>query len=403
MSRFMFRAYTHAGDVISDAVDAPSEADAVKALLKQGLTPFEIAPDIGGKRVSSQSARAARATTPGLAAFCRALSAMLAGGVPLDEALKMVAQDRSEKRAATLASEVHEGVISGRSLAEALADVRAPPANYVLGLVRAGEEGGSLVPVLSRLSVALENEMRLANAVRGALVYPVILMLTALVSIGVILMVVAPALKPVLQSNAEAAPMAASLLIAASDALRASWVWLSLGLLSVVLIVLVWSRNTQGRRTMARLALSLPVIGDLVRDIECARCLASLSALLENGMSLVPALGVARQGAGNPLVAESVDRIEGQVRTGVRLSQAMAGDDVFPLTASQFAIVGERSGDMPGQLARAAALLEERSRREIDNLTTVAGPALTLALGLLIGGIVLTLLSAIMSVNDLAI
>lgn len=402
MARFRYRAYQADGRVVSDFVVAGSEADAVRDLMTLGLTPFEVTEAgsaSAGKAVSGGGKQPPRV----LAGFCRNLASMLEGGLPLDEALKLLADDPEDKRVARLASNLRASVLSGRSLAEAMSELRAPPADYVIGLIRAGEEGGSTVPVLHRLANAIDNELRLAEAVRGALIYPVILLLTALVSIGIILLVVAPALEPVLESAGSKTPAAAALLMSASHGLRDSWPVLTIGPLAIWLLAMSWSRTPAGRRSLSTLVLQLPAVGPLVRDMESARCLSSLSALLENGVSLVPAMEIAGQGARNPLVRRSIDRIAGEVRVGVRLSDAMMEDGFLPMAAAQLAAVGERSGDMATQLAQAATILETRSSRRIATLTTLAGPVMTLALGVLIGGIVLTLLSAIMSVNDLAL
>jgi general secretion pathway protein F len=328
---------------------------------------------------------------------------MLAGGLPLDEALKLLASDPEDKRVARLSNELRNSVLTGRSLADAMAGLKAPPQDYVIGLIRAGEEGGSTVPVLNRLADSIENELRLTEAIRGALIYPVILLLTAIISICVILLVVAPALEPVLESSGADKPLAAAWLMEASRALRGTWPILTITPLVLFLLATSWSRTNGGKRALNSLTLQLPVAGPLVRDIESARCLTSLSALLENGVSLVPAMEIAGQGARNPLVRRALDRIAEEVRTGVRLSDAIADDGFLPMAAAQLAAVGERSGDMAGQLAQAATILESRSRRRIATITTLAGPIMTLGLGVLIGGIVLTLLSAIMSVNDLAL
>ncbi|MFN3312438.1 MAG: type II secretion system F family protein [Hyphomonas sp.] len=401
MPDFRYRAYAANGRIVNDRVSAPSETDAVRLLMADGLTPFEIGETRAAQ--AGDSKPTSRKVTRGFGDFCRNLSAMLAGGLPLDEALKLLTEDSGDRRSARLSADVRSGVLQGLSLGEALAALRSPPPDYVLGLVRAGEEGGSVVPVLSRLADALDNQSKLSDAVRGALIYPVILLLTSLASVLVILLVVAPALEPVLRTAGQEPPMAAGLLLAAARTVKELWPVLTITPLVIVLAAMMWSRSAQGRRALGRMALQLPVAGPLLRDIEASRCLSSLSALLENGMSLVPALEVAAHGAGNQLVRDSFLRISGHVRTGERLSQAILQDGLLPVTAAQMAAVGELSADMPRQMAQAAQILEERSRRRIARMTSVAGPLLTLLLGVLIGGIVLTLLSAIMSVNDLAV
>lgn len=402
MARFTYRAYQADGRIVSDVVTATSESEAVRDLMGQGLTPFEMVA-AGAVPAGAGPAGNAKQSPRVLAGFCRNLASMLAGGLPLDEALKLLADDPEDKRVARLAAELRSSVMGGNSLAGAMAAMRTPPADYVVGLIRAGEEGGSTVPVLNRLANSIDNELRLTEAVRGALIYPVILLLTALISIGVILLVVAPALEPVLESSGNKTPAAAAALMSASHFLRDTWPLLTITPLALWLLAMTWSRTSGGRRSLSGLAMSLPVIGPLIRDMESARCLTSLSALLENGVSLVPAMEIAGQGARNPLVRNALGRITDEVRVGVRLSEAMASDGFLPMTAAQLAAVGERSGDMSGQLAQASSILESRSSRRIGMLTTLAGPVMTLALGVLIGGIVLTLLSAIMSVNDLAV
>jgi len=402
MARFQYRAYQADGRVVSDVVSAGSESEAVRDLMTLGLTPFEITQ--AGAGGSAQQIKGNSRQSPRvLAGFCRNLASMLAGGLPLDEALKLLASDLEDKRVARLASELRNSVLSGRSLADAMSEMRSPPQDYVIGLIRAGEEGGSTVPVLNRLAASIDNELRLTEAIRGALIYPVILLLTAVVSICVILLVVAPALEPVLESSGNDTPVAAAWLMEASRALRGTWPILTIAPLALWLFAMSWSRTPGGKRAVSGLTMQLPVVGPLVRDMESARCLTSLSALLENGVSLVPAMEIAGQSARNPLVRRALDRIADEVRAGVRLSDAIADDGFLPMTAAQLAAVGERSGDLAGQLAQAAAILESRSSRRISTITTLAGPVMTLALGVLIGGIVLTLLSAIMSVNDLAL
>ncbi len=401
MPLYHYRAYTAGGQMVADKIAADTQPEAVRQLLAEGLTPFEIGPSsLPGGPVNRQGRLK---TGRRLSDFCRNLSAMLAAGLPLDEALRLLSEDDGDRPTARLAAELRGHVMEGRSLSYAFAALRQPPPDYVIGMLRAGEEGGSVVPVLRRLDNTFDSQARLADTVRGALTYPVILLVTSLIAVLVILLVVAPALEPVLRMSGEGSPPAAVALIHASRFVRDWWPALTLTPLVFLLGGLIWLRSESGRTAIDSFVLRLPLMGSLVRDMESARCLSSLSALLENGMSLVPAMELAAQGSGNAAIRQALLRISGQVRSGVKLSDALQSDGTLPATSAQLAVVAEKSGSMAEQMGQTALILEERSKRKIAQLTAMAGPALTLILGVLIGGIVLTLLSAIMSINDLAL
>ncbi|MEQ9315410.1 MAG: type II secretion system F family protein [Henriciella sp.] len=401
---FRYRAYTANGRMVSDEISAADEAEAIRNLMRDGLTPFEILPAKGGRKAKTEAgSKGKRLPAKTLAGFARNLATMSAGGLPIDEALQLISNDPSDKLVSSFAEGVRDSVMSGKTLADALAEQPRVPPDYVIGLVRAGEAGGSLAPVLERISTSIENQIRLGNSLRSALIYPAILFATAFASVILILLVVAPALKPVLQANGENTPASAKALIAASEFLQEFWLAGALGLLLFVLLIMMWSRSSAGRRLLSALSLRIPVIGRVLLEVETARFLSSLSALLENGLTMVPALGIAKEGSGNPLVQEAAGEIAEDVRQGSSLSNAITEDGFFPTAAAHMAAVGEKAGSLPRMLAQSAQIFEDRSARQISRITTIAGPLLTLVLGLVIGGVVLTLLGAIMSVNDLAV
>lgn len=401
MTSFRYRAYTASGRTVSDTIAASNETEAVRNLMRDGLTPFEIDEASAANENRKKTGKRLPART--LAGFTRSLASMTAGGLPIDEALQLVSTDPSDKLVAGFAAGVRESVMAGRTLADALAEQSRVPPDYVIGLVRAGEAGGSLAPVLERISTSVENQIRLGNSLRGALVYPAILFATALASVVLILLVVAPALKPVLLANGENTPGSAKTLIGASDFLQQWWSTGLIGILAVFLLASVWARSRSGKRFLSALALKVPLVGGVLLEVETARFLSSLSALLENGLTMVPALNVAREGSGNPLVQDAAGEIAEDVRQGSSLSAAVIENGFFPVAAAHMAAVGETAGSLPSMLGQAAKMFEERGSRQINRMTTIAGPLLTLILGLVIGGVVLTLLGAIMSVNDLAV
>ncbi|KJS39677.1 MAG: hypothetical protein VR74_01315 [Hyphomonas sp. BRH_c22] len=400
MRHFRFSAYGAGGQIVRDTVSAATETDVLSQLSRDGLIPFELEMVIARPR--QKALRRKRITGTALIGFCRSMASMVEGGLPVDEALQLIASDQDDRSAATLAEAVREEIISGASLADALSRIQPSPPDYLVGLVRAGEEGGSLATVFRRLALALESENRLADAVKSALIYPSVLCVTALASICLILLVVAPALKPVLMASGADAPAAARTLIAASDLVREGWVWGLISVLALCLGLSAWLRSDHGRNRLGGWVLKLPLIGQTVLDIELARFSATLAALLENGVSIVPALIIVRQGVGNPVLQASIEPVIDSVREGSRLSTSALDNTLIPAVLANLVAVGERSGHLPIQLMQAASVLEERSRRRIDRTVALAGPTLTLVLGVMIGAVVLTLLSAIMSVNDLA-
>ncbi|MGB3627179.1 MAG: type II secretion system F family protein, partial [Henriciella sp.] len=261
---FRYRAYTSNGRMVSDEISAADEAEAVRNLMRDGLTPFEIAPAKAGRAAKAANEKGKRLPSKTLAGFSRNLATMSAGGLPIDEALQLISDDPSDKLVAAFAEGVRDSVMSGKTLADALAEQPRVPPDYVIGLVRAGEAGGSLAPVLERISTSIENQIRLGNSLRSALIYPAILFVTAFASVILILLVVAPALKPVLQANRENTPASAKALIGASEFLQQYWLVGSLGLLLLVLLIMVWARSRSGKRLLSALSLRIPVIGSVL-------------------------------------------------------------------------------------------------------------------------------------------
>lgn len=398
---FRVSAYRQDGSIFQDWIETESQAEAVAALLRRGLTPFEVLES--GARQTAATPGLNHIAAKDLLEFSRSLGALIDGGLPLDEALVLVARDIGNSRARGLAKEVRTHVVAGYSLAEALKRSKRPPAPFVTGLVQAGEGAGSLAPVFTRLVDYLEKETRLRDSIRSALVYPSILAITAIAAILIILLVVAPTLKPVLLAGGQSVPEGAARLVAVSDFLVDWGVGLAMGGLSALLILKVWARSYAGKRLLGRLVYRMPLVGSTLREIEATRFLSSLSALLESGMPLVPAMNIAAAGIGTLCVKEGLQKAADLVRQGSSLSGALEVTGVFPPLAAHMASVAERSGNAPVQLARAARIFELSAQRRMERVMSLVPSVMTLCLGAVIGFVVLTLLSAVMGINDLAI
>ena len=396
MPDFSFKAYAKDGSLVADRLTAPTRADAVRQITTRGLAPFEVKE--GGVRRTLTRSRMPLRT---LAAFCRQMATMTESDLPIDDSLTLLSRD-SDAKAAALAAGLRKSLLEGASLSQALAAYPERVPDMMVGLVSAGEAGGALAPVFHRLADSFEMQIRTTDALRSALIYPAVLMVTAMSSLILVLTVVAPALKPVFAGHADRMPLSAKLLIGASELLRNYW-WVGvLGILLAVLLIMSALRSPPGRAAMARFALRAPLFGKVVTTTEASRFMHSMAALLDNGVSMVGALDITRRATSNPVVAQEIERIGSRVRLGERLGDTLARSKVFPPLAGQLAAVGERSGSLAKMLRHGGRVMEEAAQREVKNLMVVATPALTILLGVMVGGVVLSLLSAIMSVNDLA-
>ena len=397
MQDYSFKAFAKDGALVADQIAAPNRADAVRQLAARGLVAFEV-----NEGAARRAGRRSRMSLKTLAAFCRQMATMVESDLPIDDALQLLSRD-TDKKAAALAAGLRKAVMGGSTLSSALSSYPEAVPDVMIGLIAAGEAGGALAPVFHRLADGFEMQLRTQDALRSALIYPAVLGVTALASLVLVLTVVAPALTPVFAGAGDRTPLSARILIGASEALRTYW-WIGvLGLLLAVLLIASSFRTPAGRAGLAGLAIKAPFIGPIVTTTETSRFLHSLAALLDNGVSVVNALEVARKGTSNPVVAREIASITSRVRLGERLGDLLARSKVFPALAGQLAAVGERSGSLAKMLRHGARVMEEAAQRDVKQLLVVATPALTIILGVLVGGVVLSLLSAILSVNDLAI
>ena len=397
MTEYTFKAYSKTGDLVIDRISASDQAEALSLLAARGLAAFEV-------KAGQQTAAGRRTRLPSrtLGVFCRQMATMLESDLPIDEALALIARD-ADPKAAGLAKQMHTAMLQGATASAALAAATPHVPEFMVGLVAAGETGGTLAGVFERLADSFEGQARIAETLLSALLYPAVLGVTAIGSLILVLTVVAPALAPVFAGAGDRTPIAAQLLMAASNGLRDYWGVIVLVILLAALVAVMGLRSPGGRAAMSRFLLKAPLVGPVVANTEGSRVLYSLAALLDNGVNLTAALEIARGATSNGTVAADIDRVTSEVRQGERLSEALARSTVFPPSAGQMAAVGEKSGGVEKLLRHCARGMEEGAQRHVRRLMSVATPALTIFLGVLVGGIVLSLLSAIMSVNDLAL
>ena len=405
MASFRYKAMTEGGAIVRGTLDAASEAAAIRQLRAQGHYPLSASPE-GSGTWSGHFA----ALMPGkrkvslriLALATQELAELLGAGLELDRALGVLIglKNLSTLKEHLIAVRAH--VRDGAVLADALSREKIFPRFYV-GMVRAGEMGGALEPALRRLASYLARTQAIRDSITSALVYPAILSVTAGFSIFIILAFVLPQFKPLFAQAGASLPLPSRIVMAFGDAVRGWW-WLG-ALIAVG--AWLWLRhalqNAEFRRRRDRLVLRLPIIGELLSAIEIERFNRMLGTLLANGVELPMALGLAKDVLWNTALSDAVRDTATSLREGQGFARLLARSGVFGDGTLDLIQIGEETGKLDEMLIRQADLDEQQIKHRIDRLLALLVPALTILLGLVVAGLIGSMLIAILSVNDLAL
>lgn len=335
--------------------------------------------------------------------FTRELAILLHAGVPVDQALAKLDRLITKGPLAGAPGKLLAAVRGGAALSDAVA---ARPELFPLfyaGMLRAGEAGGSVPEVLNRLGAMFERADALQATLRSALAYPLLVLILTGFSLVILLTLVIPEFRPLLEQAGAAPPLAARIVLGASDyaAKYGGATLVGLGLVS--LFVLRWGRTKEGRTRIDAVLVVAPLVGDLVRKVEAARFCRALGTLRANGVPLVEGARIAAGVMGNAAAAAAAERIAGPLSRGEGLAGPMRASGVFPELALELVEVGEESGRLDVMLLQVADVLDAEAARAVQRLLAILAPAVTIALGAIVAFVIAAILSAILSSYDIAL
>lgn len=406
MPRYTYRAYDQSGALISGALEVMSRDAALQALMSRGQIAVEVREtnEVPAQVWWQREIFAATSLNDEeRLAVTRELATLIKADLPLDEALAIaVMMPGLSARARAITGRVLDGVREGQSLSLALAGQGSAFPEFYWRLVRAGEAGGSLGDVMGDLSLLLERSAELKNRVMSALLYPMLLVAAAIAAVLVIMLVLLPAVMPLFAEAGTDPPLVLQTMALVHSAITQHWQVFAIGLGGVVLAVAVLRNDAGVKAFRHNLAIRLPVFGRLAAMRETGRFCRTMSALLKNGVPLLDALRGTAGVLTNVGYVKAAELLAGEVAEGVPLSRAMQNTKLFSDLTVRLASVGERTGQIDTMLARAATIHETMLEREVDRKTRLIGPLLTLFVGLFTGGLILSVMQAILSINDLA-
>jgi len=372
------------GKVVRGETRAAGENQVQASLRRQGVLPTKI---------RKRRARAGKAIKPkDIAIFTRQLATMMKAGVPLLQAFDIVGRGSTNPNITRLLNDIRSDVETGTSLSSAFRKFPKYFDSLYCNLVEAGEAAGILEDLLDRLATYMEKTEAIKSKIKSALMYPTSVLVVAFVVVAIIMIFVIPAFKEVFTSFGADLPAPTLLVMAISEFFVAYW-WLIFGVLGggIYFFLQAWKRNERVQRVMDRLLLRLPIFGTLVDKSCVARWTRTLATMFAAGVPLVEALDSVGGASGNTVYADATEKIQQEVSTGTSLTTAMTNANLFPSMVLQMTAIGEESGSIDHMLSKAADFYEGEVDDMVAGLSSLMEPIIIVILGVIIGGIVVSM------------
>jgi general secretion pathway protein F len=407
MPSFRWSAITSSGEVLHGVSEAADRTAVVDRLQRQGQIVLRAEP-AGGRRPLSDIFRIEFGARRGLdratlAEVTRELAIMLAAGQDLDRSLRFVVENAGNERARAVIGKVRDKVRDGSSLAAALSADPYSFSRLYVGVVRAGEAGGTLPATLDRLAALLERERSLKASLRAALIYPVVLVIAAIGSIVLLLDYVLPQFTPIFEQAGAQLPASTRVLMAVGQVVGAGLPWLMIAVAIAILLAKRALAAPQLRLKADRVLLRLPLAGPLLQETLAARLTRTLGTLLQNGIPLIAALAIVKEALGNAAARDAVEAASLEAKAGRGLARPLAASGVFPARTIQLLQLGEEAAQLAAMSLKAAEIHDEKAHLMVQRIVALLVPVITIAMGLAVAGIVGSLLTAMLSLNDLAV
>lgn len=402
MATFFFRAVASDGKVRTGSLAGDNEKLIARELRKQGLTPIYVGVAPKGAsfeiKLPSFSGRKRR----DVLFFTQELSTLLNSGVPLDRALSITAELTERQNFRFIVLDVLRVLKGGKTLADSLGSHPDYFSDLYINMVRAGEASGALGSIFERLSEFERTRDDLRNYIISSMVYPALLAAVGLTSVIILLTFVVPRFATIFQDSTMKIPVPTQIMMQASYIIRTYW-WMAAASSAALLIIWRAYTNTPaGRLWWDGTRLRIPLLGDAMLKAETSRFARGMATLVQNSVPLVQSIGIAAATLNNRTISGALAGVAMGVKRGEGIANPMRKAGVFPPLASHLLTVGEETGRLDQMFARMADIYENDTRAAIRRFTSVFEPLIILVMGVVVGALILSMLLAITSINDVA-
>lgn len=378
------------GVIQNGEMAASSKDDVIFDLRRQGIIPTSVVEDkkssakVGGKR--------GKITDKDMVVFTRQFATLFSAGIPIVQGLEIMARQIENKSFKSVLTQVKDSIESGSTVADALRKHPSVFDSLYINLVAAGEAGGVLDTVLMRLASYIEKAMKLKKKVKGAMIYPSVIISVAVLVVGIIMLFVIPVFAKIFSEMGVPLPLPTKIVIGFSDFLGGIGGIILLGSFIIAFIGIKQYRKTEhGRKVTDKFLLDLPIVGDLVRKVAIARFTRTLGTLIGSGVPILESLEICAKSSGNKVVEKEVFDVKSEVTTGRTISETLSNSKIFSPMVVQMINVGETTGSLEQMLMKIADFYDDEVDQSVTNLTTLLEPLMIVFLGITVGFIVIAL------------
>jgi type IV pilus assembly protein PilC len=391
VEKFRYSGVDASGRRVSGTEEAPTSGAAHLALLERGIQSVDVSPK---KSILQFEITRKKVPRKDLMHFSRQLGVFVKAGIPIMEALEVISEETTNKLFKSALGDMIERLQSGDTFASAAAAHPEAFPDYYLGILGSAELTGTLDVVLEQLADYIERDIDARSKITGALIYPAVVLVFAIVTIIILATFVLPRFKTFFDSFNATLPLPTRMLLSVTNFIQ-NWWFVIAGVIGlfIVGIIVMW-RSDKGRAWLDSVALKMPVLGDLVQAIVLERICRILSSMVHAGVPLPEAMGVTSSAANNAVFRHGLENVREEMMEGQGLSQPIARTGLFPGAARQMFRVGEETGTLDEQLQLAAEYYDREVDIRVKRFTSLFEPAVILFMGLIVGFVAVALVSA---------
>jgi len=403
MPIYQYKAKMKNAETVLGRVDAQTREEAVEQINEMGLTPVLVEEGgAGSQMVSGELRRPQKVLSKEVYTFSRQLANLIKSGIPILRTLELISSQIKNPYFRSVIERIYTEVKDGRSFSECLADYPLIFSNFYVTMVKAGEESGNLKGTITDVANYLHEQEQIMSKVRSAVAYPIFMAIFGLGTVSFILISVMPKITTIFENFDQALPLPTQIVMGLSDFMIHYWVWVLIGIFVLIGLIKQWDRTKEGRIYKSQVALALPLFGDFFLKVELARFCRTLQMLLKSGISIVRAIQLSIPVVGNEIIAGELRKCQEDLLGGRSLGQSLKDARYVPSMLGDLISVGEESGSLSSSLNDIADTYEQDTNEFIKLMTTLLEPVMILAVGGVIGLIVIAMLLPIFQLDVFA-